>query len=199
MTRHYWISLTYLILFAQARRFDVVWANRCSQCTGSGNQLITEIVERMAPVVWQWRLPGDPHQSRSFLSSCTGGGPKLNKYQWTSWWTPVSTSIHHWLLNPSKHIKTYLNISLNISTDMLSLLSALRPEVGISPGAKDLASSNDVEMKKELYRVLASKEMRWKWWKHKHRLHRVWIAENWDESLMSRLRDTGMYWPFMKA
>lgn len=45
---------------------------------------------------------------------------------------------------------------------MLSLLSvhSLRPEVGISPGAKDLASSNDVEMKKELYRVLASKEMK---------------------------------------
>ena len=29
----------------------------------------------------------------------------------------------------------------------------LRPEVGISPGAKDLASSSDVELKKELYRA----------------------------------------------
>lgn len=32
-------------------------------------------------------------------------------------------------------------------------LEALRPEVGISPGAKDLASSSDVELKKELYRA----------------------------------------------
>lgn len=32
-------------------------------------------------------------------------------------------------------------------------LEALRPEVGISPGAKELASSSDVELKKELYRA----------------------------------------------
>lgn len=40
----------------------------------------------------------------------------------------------------------------------LLYLEALRPEVGISPGAKDLASSSDVELKKELYRAVSALE-----------------------------------------